>query len=234
MATSGSFGGNGVSIGGYGGNYIFTNWQLASQNVGGNYSTINWQTYFHFQGADAQLDNGNTAWNGGYLWTSGRDHNFGSTYTVRDIGLASGSFNIGHDGAGNATLNMSNHIDVYQSGSSNGSGAWGLPTIPRYANIDGYNIDWATDASIRIAWHADRGCDYISWWSGVYDGGGHHDEYVGNSQGWFIKEFYNLRSDTTYDFTVAVRNAASGLWTTSGTAYPHTGHQNNFFDVGDM
>lgn len=228
MATSGSFGGNYVNISGAHGGYIFTNWQLASQDTGGNFSTINWQTYFHFDNSDAQLDNGRTDWNGGALWTSGRDYNYAGNFSTRDLGLASGSFNIGHDGAGNATLNLSNGIDVYSSGHSGGSGSWALPTINRYANIDGGpNFDDVTDEWIRVAWHADRSVDYISWWSSAYDGGGHHDSPA-SGQGWFYLDLHNLVSGKQYDFTVAIRNAASGLWTQSGTAYATTRQQNNY------
>lgn len=235
MATSGQVQGNHQTIGGRGSNFWFTNWQLAGQNINGNYSAINWQTYYHYNGADAQLDNGRTDTTVGNVWyNGGRVHNYGGQFVVRDLGLASGSFNVGHDGAGNQTLSISGGIDVYQTGRSQGGGSWGLPTIPRYANIDGFNIDWVTDAALRFAWHADRGCDYVSWWSGAYDGGGHHDIYVGNSQGWFVIELYNLRSQKTYDVRVAIRNAASGLWTESGTAYPTTLDQNRFFDAGDF
>lgn len=227
MATSGTINGNPVTIGGQGSNYIFTNWQLAGQDTSGNFSSINWQTYFHFNGADAQLDNGRTDWNGGALWTSGRDHNYAGTFTVRDIGLASGSFNIGHDAGGNATLSLSNSIDVYQTGTSGSSGSWALPTINRAAVIDGGpNFDNVTDEWIRVAWHADRSVDYISWWSSVYDGGTHHDTPA-SGQGWFYVDLHSLKSNTQYDFTVAIRNAASGIWTQSSTAYATTKQQNN-------
>lgn len=207
--------------------------QLAGQEVGNNRSLINWQCYVDFNGGTyAQLDGGWVAYSGNYALynNGGRVANSASgTFT-----MGSGSFWVYHDNAGNASYGVDAHVAVYQSGTTSAAGSEGLPTIPRYANIDGFNVDWVTDSAIRIAWHADRGCDYISWWSGRLDGGGHHDEYVGNSQGWFVKEFYNLRSETTYDFAVAIRNSASGLWTTSGTTYPTTGKQNKFFDIGDF
>ena len=229
MATSGRMEGNRVSISGYGGQYFFINWQLAGQDVNGNYSVINWQAYMHFQGADAQLDNGFVDGGGARRWTNGgRVYNYAGNFSTRDLGLASGSFVVGHDGSGNGSFGLGGGIDVYQSGRTQGSASWGLPTIPRYANIDGFNIDWVTDEAIRFAWHADRGCDYISWWSSQIDGGAHHDEYVGFSQGWFVKELYNLPSEKQYDIYVAIRNAASGLWSTAGPAYATTNSQSNF------
>jgi hypothetical protein len=144
------------------------------------------------------------------------------------MGIGSGSFTIGHDGAGNATLSLSNGVDFYQEGHSGSSGSWALPTINRYANIDGGpNFDDVTDEWIRIAWHADRSVDYITWWSVAYDGGGHHDTPA-SGQGWFYNDLHNLKSGTQYDFTVGVRNAASGLWTFSGTAHATTLKQNNY------
>lgn len=228
MATSGSFAGNSLSWG-YGPNYIFTNWQLASQNTAGNYSTINWQTYFHFGGDDVQLDNGVVNSNVGNLWTnSGRVYNYAGNFSTRDMGLASGSFTIGADAAGNSQLQLANSIAVYQEGTSAAtSGVWDLPQIPRYANIDGWQINNFSDEWIEFAWHADRTCDYISWWSTAYDGGGHHDIPVGD-QGWWTIDIHNLKSGTAYDVTVAVRNAASGLWTTSSTLSATTNAQNNF------
>ena len=230
MATSGSFGGNAVTIGSKGGNYYFTNWQLAGQDTGGNYSTINWQTYMHYNQADAQLDNGNTGSNVGTLWSNGgRVYNYAGNFTTRDMGLASGTFTIGHNSDGTQSLSMSGSVAVYQVGTSSGSGAWSLPTIPRYAAIDGgINFNYVTDEWINFSWHADSTCDYATWWSATYDGGGHHDFATGG-QGWWGIDLHNLASQHTYDFSVGVRRADSGLWTTLGPSYATTVSQNNFF-----
>ena len=228
MATSGSFNGNSVTVGrGYGGNYVWTQWQLASQNTSGNYSTINWQTYYHFNDDDSELVNGSTSANVGTLWSSGEPHAYGGIFAVRDLELASGSFNIGADGGGNTTLSMSSACQLYGGSNSSGSGSWSLPTINRYANITGFNINDVSDEWIEFAWAADQSCDYISWWSNEYDGGVHHDTPASGA-GWWTIDLHNLKSNTTYDITVAIRNAASGLWTDSGTQYPTTANQNNF------
>lgn len=226
--ASGTVLGNNVSVSGPYYARLRIEWQLASQNVGGNYSTINWQAYIDFVGCDAQLDNGHVNWNGGALYNNGgRVYNYAGNFSNHTVTMGSGSFNIGHDGAGNATLHLDGSIAVYASGTSSGSGNWGLPQIPRYANITAFNIEQVTDEGIQFAWIADRTCDYVTWWSNAYDGGGHHDMPEGNSGPWRIN-LHNLRSNTTYDITVAVRNAASGLWTTSGTQYPTTAAQNHF------
>lgn len=229
MATSGTIQGNGVNIGGNGGNYFFINWQLAGQDINGNYSVINWQAYFHYNGADAQLDNGFVDAAGARRWTNGgRIYNYQGNFSTRNLALASGSFNVGHDGAGNGSFGIGGSVVVFGSGSSGASQGFSLPTIPRYANITTFYLDNVTDASLRINWGADANCDYVSWWSNAYDGGIHHDIPVSGS-GLFQISLNNLVSDRDYDVRVAVRRADSGLWTESGTATTRTAVQANMF-----
>lgn len=229
----GTWVGNQVNIYGSYGARIRIESQFAGNNDSGNYSQVNWQCYVDFTGGThAQLDQGWVAYSGNYAIYNNGGRVSNQAYNGFQMG--SGSFNVGHDYNGNAGYGIDAHVAVYGSGTTSAAGSEGLPHIERFTQLDGFNVDWVTDQAIRIAWHFNRPVDYISYWSGALDGGGHHDEYVGNSQGWFVKEFYNLRSDTTYDFTVAGRYSVSGNWTTSGTTYPTTGHQNNSFDIGDF
>lgn len=127
--------GNHISIGGNGGQYFFIDWQLAGQDVTNNYSAINWQAYFHYNSADAQLDNGiaglsGTRWNNG-----GRVKNFEGRFVTRDVILASGSFNIGHNADGTQGISVSGGVSAYQSGRSAGSQWFSLPTIPRNSQV---------------------------------------------------------------------------------------------------
>ena len=144
MATSGRMQGNSINIGGNGNNFYFIDWQLASQNQGGNYSTINWQAYMHYNSADAQLDNGIANLAGATRWSNGgRVYNFASNYTTRDMFIASGSFTIGHDQYGNATLYVDGGITAYSGNRTEGSAAWALPslaTVPSVVTYDPYNI----------------------------------------------------------------------------------------------
>ena len=135
MANNGRMNGNTISISGRGGQYFFIDWQLAGQDVTNNYSAINWQAYFHYDIADAQLDNGiaglsGTRWNNG-----GRVKNFDGRFVTRDVALASGSFNIGHNADGTQGISVSGGIDAYQSGRSAGSQWFSLPTIPRNSQV---------------------------------------------------------------------------------------------------
>lgn len=227
MASSGTVLGNNVSVSGPFVARIRIEWQLASQNVGGNFSTINWQGYVDFFGCDAQLDNGHVNWSGvAALYNNGgRVYNYAGNFSNHTIGMGSGSFNIGHDGAGNANLFLDGSVAVYQSGTSSGSGGWGLPTIPRFASITSFNYG-GTDESMSFNWTSSDNVDYISWWSVAYDGGGHHDTPSGGT-GPFSVVLHGLLSEHNYDITVAVRRADSGLWTTSGTGNVSTGKQNN-------
>lgn len=138
----------------------------------------------------------------------------------------------GHDGAGNATIgwsasaNMDNAPYVTTAGTS---GTLGLTHINRSATITSFNQN-VTDSTLEFDWTSSDNVDYISWWSGTYDGGGHHD-IPASGTGAFVINLANLRSETTYDITVAVRRADSGVWTQSGTAYPTTSKQNNYFGM---
>jgi len=197
MATSGSFSGSAFTIGGQSNNYIFTNWQLAGQDTNGNYSTINWQTYFHFNGADAQLDNGYTNSNVGMLWqNTGRVHNYTGTFTVRDISLASGTFTIGHDANGNQNLSLSDAIDIYGTGTSSGSGSWALPRIPLAPGLLGMTVDSITTNSARL------GAELTS---------------VGHGTSATLEMFYKLRTSGSYISLGAQADGAGyNYWSATG------------------
>lgn len=142
---------------------------------------------------------------------------------------------IAHDSNGDANpfFGADYNTGVSQVLASSAGGNFGMPHINRYANIVYFGADLVTDASFRFNWGADAFCDYVSWWSVAYDGGGHHDIPVGGTGGFEIT-LSSLLSDHDYDVTVAVRRADSGLWTNSGTIVVHTGSQNNFFDMGGL
>lgn len=226
--TSGSFAGNFVTISSPYGGYIWTQWQLASQNVGGDYSTINWQTYFHFGGSDAQLDNGSVNSNVGGLWSNGgRVYNYSGNFSTRDMGLASGSFNVGHDGAGNGQLQLSNSIAVYGSGTSAAtSGVWNLPTIPRYANFTAYNILNVTDSGFTIQIAADNYCSDIAY--SIDNGASYTSLGAGSSANAYLT---NLPSGVTYNIYARIIRSDSGLTTYSGLAQATTALQNNFIGL---
>lgn len=221
---SGSFNGNSFTIGGESGNYIWTQWQLAGQSVGGNYSTINWQTYFHFHAADAQLNAGSTNSNVGTLWNNGGEvHAYGGDFVTRDLELASGSFNIGADGSGNTTLDLSSSIVIYQTGTSAGSGSWSLPQIPRYAEVTSFTASTPTDQEFTLYADTDANAN-ISF---SIDGG---TTYSGGGGGTSASQtFSNLISGHTYVCYVQSQSQASGLLAYSGPIDLTTLAQNNFF-----
>jgi hypothetical protein len=211
----------------------YTNWHLDldynlnSQNASANTSNISLNLYTY---ADSGAYSQNGLWdpriylNGGQVAGSGVNRSIAGSGRVN---MASWTGDVGHDGNGNLTINIGDYMNAPINEATTSSINWTLPQIPRYANIDGGpNFDVVTDERVRVAWHADRNCDYTSWWSTAYDGGARHDAPA-SGQGWFYLDINRLKSNTQYDFVVSVRNAASGLWTNTGTAYTTTHAQNN-------
>ena len=172
MATSGRMQGNSISISGYGGQYYFIDWQMTGQNIGGNYSSINWQAYFHFQTADAQLDNGNADLNGGRWSNGGRVKNYAGTFTTRNHQVASGSFDLGHNSAGAQNINVGGGIAVYQSGYSSGWQSWSLPTIPRNASITGGSSSINDTQNPTLTWSNPAGTAMTTLQAGIFNSAG--------------------------------------------------------------
>lgn len=234
MATSGTALGNNVIVSNPFYARFRIEWQLAGQNTAGNYSTINWQAYIDFVGCDAQLDNGVVSSNVGTHYSNpGRVYNYAANFSNHTVTMGSGSFDIGHNADGTQNLSMSGGIDIFQSGRSNASSAWSLPTINRFATITQFYLDNITDERIRLNWAADVTCNFVSWWSTAYDGAVHHDIAV-NGTGLFQITLNQLISNKTYDFQVAVRRADSNLWTNSGVLNATTLLQNKFFDLPEL
>lgn len=152
MASSGSFEASHCNVSGAQYSWFFVNWQLASQNVGGNYVTINWQAYQHYDNCDAQLDNGFVNTNVGQVWANGgRVYNYAGNFTPRNMGIASGSFNVGADANGYAQLQFGLQMVVYGSGTSNGtSGVWTIDRIPLAPSINSITADTIKPSSARL------------------------------------------------------------------------------------
>lgn len=132
---NGSFRGNGISLGGFGDQHFFVNWQLAGQDVAGNFSLINWQAYFHFNRADAQLTNGVVNTNVGQVYANGGTVKpYQGTFTTRNHHIASGTVRVNHRADGNAEFQMSGGVSVPGGRSEGTSPVWSLPTIPRQSN----------------------------------------------------------------------------------------------------
>ena len=173
MATSGRMQGNSLSIGGYGGQYYFIDWSRnGNYNIGGNYSPISWNAYFHYNVADAQLDNGNAHLNGNRWSNGGRVKNFAGTYTTRNHHIAGGSFNLGHNSAGAANIDVSGGISAYQSGRSSGSQTWSLPTIPRNASITGGSSTINDTQNPTLNWSNPAGNAITTLQVGLYNSAG--------------------------------------------------------------
>jgi hypothetical protein len=228
VATSGTVYGNNVTVSGSHVARTRVDWQLAGQNTAGNYSTINWQGYVEFFGCDAQLDGGYVHTDVGDVYSNGgRVYNYAGNFSNHTIGMGSGQFTEGHDAGGNHVLTIGAQVSVYQSGTSSGSGSFQLPTIPRYANINRFDLVNITDTGFDLVLGADNTCDIFTYW---INGGAHNDvAYTGSQYTFNIR---NLPiSDQDYTVNGAVRRQDSGLWTNSSTYNVHTLPQNGFLGL---
>jgi len=224
---SGTLTGSSVTAsGGNAGNYFFVNWQDAGENRPGNYSTINWQAYFHFNGDDAQLDAGSVGSNAGTLYSNGgRVYNYSGNFSTRDLGIASGSFNIGHDANGNCTLSLNNSIAVYQSGTSSGSASWGLPSIQRHATPTSFYSSGVGIYSFTLNGTTNEGDGNIGF---SIDGGGSYPAVATGTGGW-SHTFTGLLANHTYTCYMYGQDPYSGFLDYSGPIYVTTLPAPGFF-----
>jgi len=172
MATSGRMQGNSLNIGGQGSQYYFIDWSMSGQSISGNYSSISWSAYFHYNNADAQLDNGNANLSGSRWSNGGRVKNYAGTFTTRNHKVAGGSFNLGHNSAGAQNISVSGGIDVYQTGRSSGSSSWSLPTIPRNASITGGSSSINDTQNPTLTWSNPAGSAMTTLQAGIYNSAG--------------------------------------------------------------
>lgn len=128
MASSGSF-----NTSGYSGRYLNFSWSVASQNIANNQTTINWT----LKGAGGPTNTWYKAGNfqvvidGAVVYSSATRINLYNGTTV-----ASGSYTLTHDSAGNKSFSASAQAGIYTVAvNCSGSGSWALPQIPRQANI---------------------------------------------------------------------------------------------------
>lgn len=126
--------GNGT--GNAGAECFFIDYNLNSQSIAGNSSNISWWAYWHFYNSDRQLDNGYASLGDVTRWSNGgRVYNYAGNFTTRDLLVASGSFDLGHNSDGTKTMNVSGGLTGLSGYRSEGSNAIGLPAIPRAATI---------------------------------------------------------------------------------------------------
>ena len=225
MAASGRMQGNSLTIGGQGNQYYFIDWQIASQSTTNNTSTINWQNYFHYQLADAQLDNGDATLGGALRWqNTGRVKNYAGTFTTRDHAITSGSFTVTHDANGNFTIGVSGGIDVYQTGRSSGSASWALTQITRITSLTYTNI---TDVGFTINVTTSGTCDRLEFSTN------NGSTYTADIGDFTTKSFTvtGLASQTTFQVVTRVRNKADAQYVTSSATNVTTNRQSYFLGL---
>lgn len=128
MASSGSF-----NTGGYGERYLTFSWSVKSQSIANNTTTINWS----LKGAGGSTTSWYMAGNfkvvidGSVVYSNSNRIQLYNGTTV-----ASGTYTMTHDSAGNRSFGASAEAGIYTYAvNCSGSGSWSLPTIPRAATI---------------------------------------------------------------------------------------------------
>ena len=128
MASSGSF-----NTSGYSGRYLVFSWSTTNRDITNNRTTISWT----LKGAGGST----TSWYqaGNFRVTiDGQQVYYSSTRIKLYNGttVASGSFTLNHDSAGNRSFGAYAEAGIYTVAvNCSGSGSWTLDTIPRQANI---------------------------------------------------------------------------------------------------
>lgn len=199
---------------------FYLQWQLAGQDSNGCYSTINWQAGLWITNSGRWYSNavkinniyindvlvlGSTTWSN--IFGNG-DHE-----------LASSSMTIGHDGSsGYKDFGASISGWLYANGNYSASGAWNLPTIPRYANFTQHYINNIYLNSVQVVWATDVARDWTQY---SLNGGGWTDAgdavNPGGASGYYTVG--GLAHTTNYNIRTRVRRADSGLWTETGYLY---------------
>ncbi len=189
--------------------YMRFEWS-GSQSKSGNYTTISWSikacrpttsNYVYFHNINWDIG-GNTGSKGSTSYSNGET-------------IASDSFTVYHNPAGQASFSFSMAANVFYSGGGYiyASDSWTLDTIPRYANITSFSVSKRDLTSVKFNWTADASCDY-AWYS------------TNNGASWNALPNSNIVSglsyNTGYNFKLRVRRTDSQLTTDSSTYYQTT------------
>lgn len=210
---------------------MYFEWTLLSQNEDGNYSTINW----NIRGAGGsngywtQNHNARTTVNGSLRQSTGSFQMYqGSVFGNENM-------NIGHDSNGNKSFSASAVGRIYyNSDNTSGSGSWGLPSLYQAIGFNSITFTNITDVGFTVNVSVNRtanllqlnidGAGFVTYHSGTYTS---KSVTVGGSGA-------PIGSGQQHSVIVRTRRNSNGWVTDSGTYYPTTESQNNFFDLGDF
>lgn len=202
MALNGSIATNHFSDAAVAETWMNFNWS-ATQKIPENYSTVDWNVKAKRGNSNwVQFYNVNLNINGDVRRLSGQYSN--------DATIASGSFKLEHNNAGEGSFSISISANVYYSsgGSISASETFSLNKIPRYANITSFSVSKRNETSVIFNWSVDENCDY-AWYS--KDNGSSWSDLPTNNI------VSGLSANTSYNFKLRVRRKDSQLTTDSST-----------------
>jgi len=156
--------------------------------------------------SDAQLDNGHVDGGGARRWTNGgRIYNYTGNFSNHTIGIASGSFTVGHDANGNGSYSMSASFAVYQSGTASCSGSENLPRLALAPSGLSKSVDTITNTTARLGRKQDNNGHGTSSANRVYYRLGNSGSWTWTTPdqggtGWKYNTVTGLTPNTTYSY----------------------------------
>lgn len=232
-----------ATFSGNGNYYIDVDAALVSQNVAGRYSTIYWRvnvvkTYGSGHMATTNMGNSGSADSSvGGLWGNGNmAYDFRNGSMQGNFLIAEGYFNVGHDGAGNASYYVNGALSLYALGNASAGTGWrGLPSLARVPDPPTpIGVDQITQTSMRYRFSGNYdGGAPIREWQALYQQEGGAQIPVG-SDGTTV--FTGLRPATNYNFWSRGRNDVGwGPWSNMVSARTLAGarvkHQGQWRDA---
>ena len=206
------------------------NYEANTSNIRIDHRTIIWRSNAAASGDYAVVTNtssyraNNGSFGGSYKSKSGSYTQYGD-YTTGSVTKSMGStyHTVYHNADGSATLYVNGSATIYlningfhefpaKAMTSSFSGVQ-LPTIPRYATINSYNLTTASMTSLNVSWSASATCDRVQYKIGS---GSWVTAQTGDRKSGSFS-ITGLTPGTKYSVKIRVRRKDSQLYTESST-----------------
>lgn len=208
---------------------------LHSQNLTARTSTIYWRILVIKDGSTGHMattNMGNSGWAdsnvGGNpdLWSNGNmAYDFRNGSMTGTFTIASGTFTVGHDAAGNASYFVNGSLTLYALGTASaGTGTRSLPSLAKVpAAPTPLSLDWIemTTMRYRFQGNSNGGAPIIEWQIGF---GTHPSTVQHTMSSGGTSVVSGLAPGTTYYFWSRGRNAVGwGPWSARSSATTRAG-----------